>query len=189
MYLLHLHLGFRVASGFILLCRLTHRRMPDAVPVRQVGGLPPASFRFHLAVDTLAFWLCAWCYLLRSGLSPVRSCPCRAHIKRLGHGERVRRADNPTVNCNKPRRSSSFSAAICRKKFVTLGLPPFVRRGLAIHPFQRALRQLCYYAVPTASPPSPAAAAGSSCSRRPLRAVWPTRRKASEGSKPTFLFF
>ena len=54
MYLLHLHLGFRVASGFILFCRLTHRRMPDAVPVRQVGGLPPASFRFHLVVDTLA---------------------------------------------------------------------------------------------------------------------------------------
>ena len=54
MYLLHLHLGFRVASDFILFCRLTHRRMPDAVPVRQVSGLPPASFRFHLAVDTLA---------------------------------------------------------------------------------------------------------------------------------------
>lgn len=54
MYLLHIHLGFRVALGFILFGRLTHRRMPYAVPVRQVGGLPPASFRFHLAVDTLA---------------------------------------------------------------------------------------------------------------------------------------
>ena len=28
--------------------------MPDAVSVRQVSGLPRASFRFHLAVDTLA---------------------------------------------------------------------------------------------------------------------------------------
>ena len=29
--------------------------MPDAVSVRQVDGLPMASFRFHLTVDTLAF--------------------------------------------------------------------------------------------------------------------------------------
>ena len=28
--------------------------MPDAVSVRQVSGLPRASFRFHLTVDTLA---------------------------------------------------------------------------------------------------------------------------------------
>lgn len=55
MYLLHLHLGFRVALGFIFLCRLTHLRMPDAVPVRKVSGLPRASFRFRLATDTLAF--------------------------------------------------------------------------------------------------------------------------------------
>ena len=55
MYLLHLHLGFRVALGFILLCRLTHLRMPDAVPVRKVSGLPRASFRFRLTTDTLAF--------------------------------------------------------------------------------------------------------------------------------------
>ena len=54
MYLLHLHLRFRVALGFILNCRLTHLRMPDAVPVRKVSGLPPASFRFRLATDTLA---------------------------------------------------------------------------------------------------------------------------------------
>lgn len=54
MYLLHLHLRFRVALGFILYCRLTHLRMPDAVPVRKVSGLPPASFRFRLATDTLA---------------------------------------------------------------------------------------------------------------------------------------
>ncbi len=55
MYLLHLHLRFRVALGFILYSRLTHLRMPDAVPVRKVRGLPPASFRFRLATDTLAF--------------------------------------------------------------------------------------------------------------------------------------
>ena len=55
MCLLHLHLGFRVAWGFVLSCRLTHPRMPDAVPVRQASGLPPTSFRFRLATDTLVF--------------------------------------------------------------------------------------------------------------------------------------
>ena len=79
MCLLHLHLGFRVASGFILVCRLTHLRMPYAVSVRQVSGLPPASFRSRLAADTLALSLCAWCYPLHSGLSPIRTRSCRAH--------------------------------------------------------------------------------------------------------------
>lgn len=55
MYLLHLHLWFCVALGFVLFCRLTHLRMPDSVPVRKVRGLPSASFTFHLAVDTFAF--------------------------------------------------------------------------------------------------------------------------------------
>ena len=50
----HLHLRFRVALGFVLTCRLTHLRMPDAIPIRRISGLPPASFRFHLAMDTLA---------------------------------------------------------------------------------------------------------------------------------------
>ena len=54
MHLLHLHLWFRVALGFTLFSRLTHRRMPNAVPVRQVSGLPRASFRSCLATDTLA---------------------------------------------------------------------------------------------------------------------------------------
>ncbi len=50
----HLHLKFRVALGFSLSSNLTHYRMPDAVPVRRTNGLPRASFRFHLAMDTLA---------------------------------------------------------------------------------------------------------------------------------------
>ena len=54
-HLLHLHLRFRVALGFVLFSRLIHHRMPYAVPVRKVSGLPPASFRFCLATDTLAF--------------------------------------------------------------------------------------------------------------------------------------
>ena len=53
-HLLHLHREFRVAWGFSLYRSLTHSHMPDAVPVRQVDGLPRTSFRFHLAMDTLA---------------------------------------------------------------------------------------------------------------------------------------
>ena len=53
-HLLHIHLWFRVALGFVLLGRLTHHRMPHAVPVRKVSGLPRASFRSCLATDTLA---------------------------------------------------------------------------------------------------------------------------------------
>ena len=54
-HLLHLHREFRVAWGFRLYSSLTHSHMPDAVSVRQVDGLPLASFRFHLTMDTLAF--------------------------------------------------------------------------------------------------------------------------------------
>lgn len=54
MHLLHLHLWFRVALGFTLFSRLTHHRMPNAISVRQISGLPRASFRSRLATDTLA---------------------------------------------------------------------------------------------------------------------------------------
>ena len=51
----HLHREFRIAWGFSLCCNLTHSHMTDAVPVRRTNGLPRASFRFHLTMDTLAF--------------------------------------------------------------------------------------------------------------------------------------
>ena len=82
MYLLHLHLGFRVASGFILFCRLTHLRMPYAVSVRQVSGLPPASFRSRLAADTLALG-----YVL--GATP---CTRDFHPLERAHAERTKKA-------------------------------------------------------------------------------------------------
>ena len=81
MYLLHLHLGFRVASDFILFCRLTHLRMPYAVSVRQVSGLPPASFRSRLAEDTLALG-----YVL--GATP---CTRDFHPLERAHAERTNR--------------------------------------------------------------------------------------------------
>ena len=81
MCLLHLHLGFRVASGFILFSRLTHLRMPYAVSVRQVSGLPPASFRSRLAADTLALG-----YVL--GATP---CTRDFHPLERAHAERTKR--------------------------------------------------------------------------------------------------
>ena len=81
MYLLHLHLGFRVASGFILFCRFTLLRMPYAVSVRQVSGLPPASFRSRLAADTLALG-----YVL--GATP---CTRDFHPLERAHAERTKK--------------------------------------------------------------------------------------------------
>ena len=55
-YLLHLHHKPRIALDFVLsgkLIRLTYALY--AVSVRQAGILPPASFRFHFTMDTLAF--------------------------------------------------------------------------------------------------------------------------------------
>ena len=82
MCLLHLHLGFRVASGFILFGRLTHLRMPYAVSVRQVSGLPPASFRSRLAAATLALG-----YVL--GATP---CTRDFHPLERAHAERTNKA-------------------------------------------------------------------------------------------------
>ena len=42
------------ASGFDDIGRLTPRVRLYALPVRQSSALPAASFRFHLAMDTLA---------------------------------------------------------------------------------------------------------------------------------------
>src|SRR5690606_18739096 len=50
---------FRIVSGFVLLCRLTHIQLPNSLPVRQARDLPPASFRFLLTEDTLAL-SCYW---------------------------------------------------------------------------------------------------------------------------------
>ena len=81
MHLPHLHLGFRVASGFVLMGRLTHPLVPNTVPVRQVSGLPCDFLQIPPRDGHPCLRLCAWCYLLRSGLAPVRSCPCWAHSR------------------------------------------------------------------------------------------------------------
>src|SRR5690606_26749298 len=45
------------------------------------GGLPRASFRFHVAMNTLAFGYVLTATRSHSGLSPVRVRPCWANIK------------------------------------------------------------------------------------------------------------
>ena len=55
--------------------------MPDAVSVRQVNGLPTASFRSRLATDTLAFG-----YVLGA-----TSCTRDLHPLERAHAERTRR--------------------------------------------------------------------------------------------------
>jgi hypothetical protein len=55
-YLPHLHHGIRAVLDFALFGKLVRPAYAFyAIPVRQTEGLPPASFRFRLATDTLAF--------------------------------------------------------------------------------------------------------------------------------------
>jgi hypothetical protein len=51
MCLVHLHRKVRAVLDFALFSKLVRLAI---LSVRQAGNLPPTSFRFHLAVDTLA---------------------------------------------------------------------------------------------------------------------------------------
>jgi hypothetical protein len=55
-----------------------------AVPVRRASALPAASFRFHLAMDTLAVQLAVPPIRPAGDLHPQVIAPCRAHQKRQG---------------------------------------------------------------------------------------------------------
>ncbi|MBS4053389.1 MAG: hypothetical protein KGZ64_03830, partial [Thermaerobacter sp.] len=58
------------SKDFVSLCRLIHLSLASLeVRVPRARGLPPASFRFRVAADTLALSY-GYCYLHRSGLSP-----------------------------------------------------------------------------------------------------------------------
>ncbi len=70
--------------GFASIGLLTPLRRLYPLPVRQASVLPSASFRFHLAMDTLAVQLTlplAGC--VEDFHLPV-SAPCRAHQKKKG---------------------------------------------------------------------------------------------------------
>ena len=61
---------------------LTQLTMPYVISVRQTGSLPPASFRFLVAEDTLALSYVLGTINPHQGLSPIRLRPCRAHHKK-----------------------------------------------------------------------------------------------------------
>ena len=67
------------SRDFVLTCRLIQsRKALYGVRVPRARDLPLASFRFHLAADTLALSY-GYCCLRHSGLSPYRQRPCWAH--------------------------------------------------------------------------------------------------------------
>ena len=68
---------------FVLFCRLIHSHKPwYQVSVRRVRCLPTASFRFHLAMDTLAFGYSLPTVRAAWGLAPVRIRSCWANNKK-----------------------------------------------------------------------------------------------------------
>ena len=128
----HLHREFRIAWGFSFFGNLTHSHMPDAVPVRRTNGLPRASFRFHLTMDTLAFGYalgaipcardfhpldCAHAWHTKPGKRPCRgvflsesdrrtTCPKSASESRPERATPQRAGAGP---CRKPRNGRPFS--------------------------------------------------------------------------------
>ena len=82
-YLPHLQDWPRIVLGFSLSRNLT-QPLPAfyVISVRQTRDLPPASFRFHLTMDTLALGYALGTINPRSGLPPIRLHPCRAHAQK-----------------------------------------------------------------------------------------------------------
>ena len=78
----HLHREFRIAWGFSFFGNLTHSHMPDAVPVRRTNGLPRASFRFHLTMDTLGLGCILPTTRADQELSSISDVRRKAHQKR-----------------------------------------------------------------------------------------------------------
>ena len=102
----HLHRPFRIAIG--LWCLLPPHPRPYAlyvVSVRQARCLPPTSFRFRLATDTLAFGCTLPAIRARWGLSPVRVLSCWTNNKK---GRNL----CPFVAREEPFRVSSYAAKI-----------------------------------------------------------------------------
>ena len=53
------------------------------IPVRQASALPAASFRYHLAMDTLAVKLVVPPTGSTGDFHSLEDAPCRAHTKNL----------------------------------------------------------------------------------------------------------
>ncbi|HBC69092.1 MAG TPA: hypothetical protein DCZ56_01920 [Sutterella sp.] len=83
--------------------------MPDAIPIRRISGLPPASFRFHLAMDTLAIG-----YVLGA-----TSCTRDFHPLERAHAGRTRARSRQNAGFRKrkrQKRSPALPFLLCLKR-------------------------------------------------------------------------
>src|SRR5699024_3704932 len=71
--------SYRTSTSFAVLSSHVASYM---ISVRQTRGLPRASFRFHITMDTLAFGYVLTATRSHSRLSPIRVRPCWANKKR-----------------------------------------------------------------------------------------------------------
>ena len=77
--------------------------MPYAVSVRQVSGLPPASFRSRLAEDTLALGYVLGATPCTRDFHPLE----RTHAERTMKNTRSSAMEEPGVDLFKPQRLSA----------------------------------------------------------------------------------
>ena len=125
----HLHREFRIAWGFSFFGNLTHSHMPDAVPVRRTNGLPRASFRFHLTMDTLAFGYALGAIPCARDFHPL-DCAHAWHTKR---GRRPKWM--PSLFCARRLRSGAASARLVKTPYVY-----FSKCVLIIRKFAQTIR-------------------------------------------------
>ena len=73
---------FRIVIGLCFVMQAYPQIKPNVIRVPQTKGLPPTSFRFHLAMDTLVLGYMVGTISPHYGLSPISVRPCWAHIKK-----------------------------------------------------------------------------------------------------------
>ena len=77
-YTPHVNCSYWTSASFAALSPCVASYM---VSVRQTGGLPKASFRFHITMDTLAVGYVLTATRSHLGLAPIRVRPCWANKK------------------------------------------------------------------------------------------------------------
>ena len=76
---------FRIVIGLCFVMQAYPQIKPNVIRVPQTKGLPPTSFRFHLAMDTLVLGYMVGTISPHYGLSPISVRPCWAHIQNKKH--------------------------------------------------------------------------------------------------------
>jgi bifunctional non-homologous end joining protein LigD len=121
------------------------------VSVRQTSVLPPASFRFHLAMDTLAVQLAvplagpAWDF------NPQESAPCRAHEKKDGRRLLIRKSGAEIHGINRRGLETGLPETIIQSIHKLPG--DFVIDGEAVGDTYHAFDILDLWKAPTTAKP------------------------------------